>query len=96
MMKLKYLSKADLIRMVKGANLQIKRLEKKFQEEEGKVKKLFWIAGTLVHQLGGKSVIDNEEMEKVLVTKRIQTRQDEEAGTLTIELIDRSVAGDKQ
>lgn len=95
-MKLKYLSKADLIRMVKGANLQIKRLEKKFQGEEGKVKKLFWIAGALVQKLGGSSVIDNEEMEQVLVTKRINTKQDEEAGTLTIELVDRFVAGEKQ
>lgn len=95
-MKLKYLSKADLIRMVKGSNLQIKRLELKLKAEEGKNKKLFWIAGTLVHQLGGKVVIDNEEMEEVLVTKRIQTRQDEKAGTLSIELVDRSVAGDKQ
>lgn len=95
-MKLKYLSKSDLIRMVKGSNLRIESLEKKLKEEEGKNKKLFWIAGTLVHQLGGKVVIDNEEMEEVLVTKRINTKQDEKAGTLTIELINRAVAGDKQ
>lgn len=95
-MKLKYLSKADLIRMVKGATFKIRDLEKRIKEEEGKNKKLFWIAGTLVHQLGGKAVIDNEEMERVLVTKRILTRQDEEAGVLFIDLIDRSVAGEKQ